>query len=223
MKPSLVTVVVPAFNESATIRRVIEDLMSVTKSIIVVDDGSGDKTAEVAENAGAIVLRHIINRGLGASLQTGFKKALELRADFVITFDADRQHNAKDILPMLAMLKSGYVDAVIGARDFSKNAPILRKIYNSFADILGYFFFGVYVKDTQSGLRGFRSDILKKFQTLGDRMEISSEIIGELYRLKARVKTIPIESIYTNYSLSKGQSLKTGIKTFLSLILHKFK
>lgn len=219
---SKIALVVPAFNEKRTIAAVIRDLKMLSGVlVIVVDDGSSDESGEIAKREGALVLRHPVNRGLGAALQTGFKKALTLGVDFIVTFDADGQHRASDIGRMIQPLRAGEADAVIGSRNFSKNVPVVRKIYNLVANFLGFLFFGIYVSDTQSGLRAFRRDTLLKFRPLGDRMEVSSEIIGELKRIGARIKEIPIESIYTSYSLSKGQSFMTGIKTLFAIILHK--
>jgi UDP-N-acetylglucosamine---dolichyl-phosphate N-acetylglucosaminyltransferase len=214
------TVVVPAYNEAGTIGSVIRDLKSVTNSIVVVDDGSKDETARIAEGEGAMVIKHLINRGLGAGLQTGFKKALSLGANYIVTFDADGQHRVLDVQRLLAVLKSGEVDLVIGSRNYSR-MPFLRKLYNISADLLGFFVFGVYVHDTQSGLRAFKRATLLKMPPLGDRMEVASEIVGNTRRLNLRLKEVPIEPIYTDYSLSKGQSFVTGLKTLVSLIFNR--
>ncbi len=218
-----VVVIVPAFNEAKTIGAVLDDLKSVEARVIVIDDGSTDSTRAITKSHGVAVFSHAVNRGLGASLQTGFKKAIQLGADYIVTFDADGQHRAKDITRLVEPIASGAADAVIGTRDFSSHAPHVRKIYNSIANVIGYLVFGIYVHDTQSGLRAFRSQLLARFGPLGDRMEISSEIIGELKRCSARLQEVSIKPIYTSYSLSKGQSFKTGIKTAMALIAHKLR
>ena len=221
-KDSKIIAVVPAYNEAKTIGLVIPDLKRYVQEIIVVNDGSFDETEKIAKFSGVIVLSHAINRGLGASLQTGFKKALEKNADYILTFDADGQHRSSDIPRLLESLEKEEADVAIGSRIFSKkNTPLIRKIYNKIADYIGFVIFGLYVRDTQSGLRLFRKDALMKLRPLGDRMEISSEIIGEIGRLKLKIVEVPIQEIYTDYSLSKGQSFKNGVKTFFSLIWHK--
>ncbi|MBI2609646.1 glycosyltransferase family 2 protein [Candidatus Giovannonibacteria bacterium] len=221
--PERIFIIVPAFNESRTISKVLDELKKYRYSIIAVDDGSTDGTYDIASNFSVILIRHEINRGLGASLQTGFKKAHDLGAEFIVTFDADGQHRASDIPRLLEPLINDEADVAVGSRNFSMHAPIIRKAYNKIANLLGYVIFGIYVSDTQSGLRAFKMNALEKFRALGDRMEISSEIIGEIGRLKLRLKEIPIDPVYTEYSLSKGQSFKNGIKTFIALIMHKLK
>src|SRR3989344_9351249 len=202
-------VVIPAFNEERAIGGVLSNLKTLAPLMIVVDDGSSDRTGEIAKSFGAVVLRHEINRGLGASLQTGFRKALELGSEYVVTMDADGQHRASDVPRLLEALRERNADMVIGARVF-RSAPAFRRIYNFIANLVSYFLLGVRVSDTQSGLRAFRAELLKKMRILGDRMEISSELVGEARRLGAKIIEIPIEPIYTSYSLSKGQSFTMG-------------
>ena len=123
-------VVIPAFNEEKMIKKVISEVAKYVDLIIVVDDGSEDKTYEKAlETKKAIVLKHIINRGQGAALMTGIEKAKELGAQIVITFDADFQHNPKDISKFVSKIKQGY-DVVLGSRFLKKNKiPFLKKLF----------------------------------------------------------------------------------------------
>src|SRR3989344_226010 len=115
-KSSKIIAVVPAYNEAKTIGLVIPDLKRCVQEIVVINDGSSDETEKIARSFGAIVLSHAINRGLGASLQTGFKKALEKNADYILTFDADGQHRSSDIPRLLESLEKEEADVAIGSR-----------------------------------------------------------------------------------------------------------
>src|SRR3990167_4646485 len=162
-KDSKIIAVVPAYNEAKTIGLVIPDLKRYVQEIIVVNDGSFDETEKIAKFSGVIVLSHAINRGLGASLQTGFKKALEKNADYILTFDADGHHRSSDIPRLLQSLEKEKADVAIGSRSFSgRKTPLVRKIYNKIADYIGFVIFGLYVRDTQSGLRLFIKNALMK-------------------------------------------------------------
>lgn len=231
----MVITVIPAYNEEKTIGSVLGEVQKYVDKIIVVDDGSMDKTAEVAASfqfpllckggLGGVkieVLNHIINRGLGAALRTGFFAALRENADIIVTLDADGQHNPEDIPRLIAPIQKGEADAVIGSR-FLKNekAPLFRKIANWLGNAVTYLFFGIWVSDSQSGFRAFSREALQKLNLKSSGMEISSEIIKEIKRNNLRLVEIPIKPIYTKYSLSKGQNLLEGVRTVFQLILRK--
>ena len=214
--------VIPAYNEEKIVGPVLEKARSFVEKIIVIDDGSTDKTAEIAKQCGAKVLSHVINRGLGAALQTGFSVALNDGASIVVTLDADGQHNPEDIPKLIEPIKNGSADAVIGSR-FLKNekAPLFRKIANWLGNAITYFFFGIWVSDSQSGFRAFNREALKKLNLKSSGMAVSSEIIKEIKRNRLRLKEIPIKPVYTKYSMSKGQNIFEGVKTLYHLLLRK--
>src|SRR3990167_2304004 len=125
--------VVPAYNEEKMIGRIVEGLKSAVQNIVVVDDCSIDRTREIAEQAGAIGLRHRLNRGQGAALQTGMSYALLHGADIIIHFDADGQHSVQDIPSLIGPLKAKVCDVVLGSRflrfDTHASIPAMRKIF----------------------------------------------------------------------------------------------
>jgi glycosyltransferase involved in cell wall biosynthesis len=215
-----IIVVIPAFNEERTIGQVIRSVKQYVPDIIVVNDGSEDKTGVIAKNEGASVYVHIINRGLGGALGTGITAALQQGADIIVTFDADGQHKAEDIPNLIRSLQNGESDIVIGSRMFNHDGmPFFRKIYNIFGNFLTYFVFGIHVSDSQSGLRAFSRKTASLMKLKANRMEVSSEIIREIKVNRLKFKEIPIKPIYTDYSLSKGQSFFVGLKTLLKLIV----
>ncbi len=230
-------VVMPAYNEKTTVAEAVHNARAYCDEVIVVNDGSRDHTAKLARNAGATVLTHIINRRytLGAALRTGIAGALLKGADIIITFDADLQHDARDIPRMKEPIEKGEADVVIGSR-FLKNyhptgdhpkgdklqaSALPRRMGGMVANILTFILYGHYVSDTQSGLRAFSRSAAQKLKIKSTKMEVSSEIVGETLHQRLRLKEIPIQPIYTPYALSKGQNLSLGIQTAGRLIMRR--
>ncbi len=213
-------IIIPAFNEAKTIGKLLTELKKAGyKNLVVIDDDSRDNTGQIAQKLGATVLTHIINRGLGGALRTGFAYAIAKKANIIITMDADLQHRIENIPNLVKPILDGKADVVIGKRKFSsQKMPVKRKIANQVGNIFTQAFFGFRVADSQSGFRCFSGSALKKLKLYSNRMEISSEIIAEIHRNQLRFSEVPITTIYTKYSLSKGQSFKNGIKTLLRLI-----
>lgn len=219
-----VVVIIPAYNEEKTIASVIKDAHTITNHVIVINDFSSDRTKKIAQHMGAAVYSHIINLGLGAALITGFKAALKYGADIVLTMDADGQHRARDAQKLIKQVAEDNADVAIGSRLICKNGnsmPFVRKIYNYTANIITYILGGEWTTDSQSGLRAFSKYALEKINLKSQRMEVSSEFFREIKKNKLRLVEVPIRAIYTPYSLSKGQSFITGIKTFLRLIINR--
>lgn len=217
--------VIPAYNEERTIGTALYELRPFVDAMIVIDDGSRDATGDIARRSGAIVYRHFLNRGLGAALGTGIVAALRHNADFLITFDADGQHRASDIPSILAPLRDGKADVVIGARTKNKYAmPVGRRIANTIANVMTFFLFGIWTSDSQSGFRAFTNRAAKTIDLARyhfENMEVSSAILSEVARHGLRLREVPIEPVYTPYSLSKGQGLREGVRTFIRLIIYR--
>jgi glycosyltransferase involved in cell wall biosynthesis len=216
-------VVIPAYNEEKNISRVIKGAKKYTDRVIVIDDGSKDKTFQAACQNGAIVYRHLINRGLGGALGTGIKAALLEKADIIATLDADGQHNPAEIPKLLNPIVKGRADVVIGSRFLKKqDIPFFRRIGNYFFNLATFFLFGVWTTDSQSGMRALNKKAAEKLDIYTSGMEVSSEIFKEIKFHKLRLKEVPIKAIYTPYSLSKGQGFKVGLRTLRKLITLKF-
>jgi glycosyltransferase involved in cell wall biosynthesis len=220
-------IVIPAYNEEATVAQVVREAVRVADAVVVVDDGSRDRTSALAREAGAIVVRHAVNRGLGGALGTGIAAAVKLGADAVVTMDADGQHRAADAATIFARIAQGDVDFVIGSRmlaggEGASKMPVHRVMFNAVGNALTYLLFGVWVTDSQSGLRGLSRGAAEAIELRTNGMEVSSEFIKELREKRWRMVEIPIPAIYTEYSLSKGQSFFVGVKTAAKLILRRF-
>jgi glycosyltransferase involved in cell wall biosynthesis len=216
-------IVMPAYNEAKVIGRVIKGLYREGyKDIVVVDDGSSDKTGDIARQHGADVYRHAINRGLGGALGTGIEAAKQKSADIIVTFDSDGQHNPKDIKKVIQPIIQGRADAVIGSRLLRpKGMPWIRRIGNMGLNVITWMLFGVWTTDSQSGLRAFSRKAASRIEILTNRMEVSSEIIREIGTKRVRFREVPIRAIYTDYSLEHGQSNMNAFRIVAKLVLKK--
>lgn len=203
-------VALPAYNEGKVIGSVIDAIKKEGfKDVLVVDDCSSDNTLSVSKKKGAIVLKHLINRGAGAASMTAISYAKDLEYDHLILMDSDGQHDPKDI--HLLLKRKG--DVVLGHRNWSsKNIPFSRKFFNFVGNIVTWIFFGLFVKDSQSGFKLLRRKAIEKVNLTYDRFEFCSEFIGEIKNKNLDYSQVPIRVYYTDYSQSKGQSFFNGVK-----------
>lgn len=216
-------ILIPAYNEEKMIGQVITEVKKEGfKNIIVVDDGSTDKTKEKAEKAGAMVLSHLFNRGKGAAIKTGIEFLKQIDFDYLITIDGDGQHNVKDIKKVVEKLKDGY-QVVLGNRFLKKNQmPFFNRLGNFLANILTYLVYGLWVGDSQSGFRGYNKKAIDKLDLSSDQYEFDSEVIREIAYHQLKFCEVPIDVFYTSYSTSKRhkQNLINGIKTMIRLFIN---
>jgi glycosyltransferase involved in cell wall biosynthesis len=219
-------IVIPAYNEERTIAEVVRGAVAIADRVLVVDDGSRDRTGELAKQAGALVVRHAVNRGVGAALGTGIEAAVRLGADAVVTMDADGQHRAEDAAKVFARLAQDDIEFVIGSRmkrgDDPGKMPLHRVLFNTIGNVLTFLLFGVWVTDSQSGLRGLSRKAASTIELRTNGMESLSEFIKEKKDRHWRLAEVPIKAIYTDYSMSKGQNFFVGVKVALRLIWRRF-
>ena len=198
--------IVPAYNEATVIASVIGELRVQAGHVVVIDDCSMDNTAEAARETGAIVLRHIINRGQGAAIQTGLEYALRQGAQTIVTFDADGQHDAADLPVLLAPIREGQADFVLGSR-FAGNSrvPALRRITLKLAVLFTRLTSGLRVTDAHNGLRAFSRRGAQRIDIRLDRMAHASEIMDQIRSSGLRYVEVPVRVRYTEYARRKGQ------------------
>jgi glycosyltransferase involved in cell wall biosynthesis len=205
---------IPAFNEEKNIAGILIKLKKISQHIIVCDDGSNDLTAKIAEELGAIVVRHERNLGYGAAIKTIFQKAQEINADVLTTFDADGQHRIEDIEKVLEPIKNNVADIVIGSRflDNNQNVPKYRKIgikaITELTNITG----GTKITDSQSGFRSYNKKILENIKPTESGMGISTEILIKTQKAGYRITEVPIRILYegdtsTHNPISHGSSV----------------
>jgi polyprenyl-phospho-N-acetylgalactosaminyl synthase len=221
-----VWIVIAAYNEGKNIIKTLEGLkLEGYTNIVVVDDGSKDDTYNITKSLGGVTLKHIINRGQGAALQTGMTYALREGAEYIIHFDADGQHNAKEIKEILAPLKLKQSEVTLGSRFIRKQKiPLARKVILKGAILIIWIFYGIKLTDAHNGFRGFTRSAAKKVIITSDRMEHASEIIEKIKQNKIRYKEVPVTITYTKEHLKngrKGQGKFDSIKILLKMILKK--
>ncbi len=220
-------VVVPAYNEERTLGEVLSSLKLYFKPehIVVVNDGSVDRTREIARKSGVHVLTHIVNRGLGGALGTGIIYALKKGAEIIITFDADGQHLVGDALRVMKPVAEGKADFAVGSRlkGDIKEMPFIKRFGNLILDGITAFFARMYVSDSQSGLRCFNRECASKIRITCDRYAVSSEIIIEVASRGCRIEEVPIKAVYTDYAAKKGTNVLEGVKIALNLLFDKMR
>ncbi|EKE07261.1 MAG: glycosyl transferase family protein [uncultured bacterium] len=213
--------IVPAYNEEKRIGDVVQKLLSHVDKVVVVDDKSQDNTIFEAEKNGAFVLKHNINLGQGAALETGHKYARKLGADYVLHFDGDGQFVVDDIVPALNRLKETNSDILFGSRflDDRTNLPFLKKY---FILPIGRFvnkIFGVVpLKDSQNGFRILNKLALEKIVITQNGMAHATEIMGLTKEHNLKFVEFPVQVIYYEY----GQGMGGGFKIVRDLIWGKF-
>lgn len=212
--------VIPAFNEEKNITTVISQVKALVDTVVAVDDGSSDRTADFAAKAGAVLLKHIINRGQGAALRTGTEYCLNNGADIIVHFDADGQFLTSDIERIVAPIKNGTAQVVFGSRflnsEHSASMPIFKKYFiMPLAKAVNKIFFNVNLTDPQSGFRAVSAEAARKISWSQDRMAHCSEIMFEVKNHNFKVKEIPIKVIYHNF----GQNFSGGLKILKELFI----
>jgi glycosyltransferase involved in cell wall biosynthesis len=224
LQSSKLAYVIPAFNEGEMLGPVIEELRREAPPgvIVVVDDASSDDTGAVAAQAGAKVVRHPINRGQGAALQTGFDAARKLGADIVVTFDADGQHHPADVRRLLENLISSDSDVALGSRFLSQNQiPWLRRIVLRLGVAFTRIISRIPITDTHNGLRAIRVPVLPLLRLKEDRMAHASELLDLISAAKIKFVEVPCTIRYSNYSRAKGQRSSAAPRIAIEFLFGK--
>ena len=214
--------VVPLFNEAPVVRAVVEQARATFPKVVCVDDGSSDASVAEATAAGAIVVRHPINLGQGASLRTGLDYALrDPQADYFVTFDADGQHLVDDALAMVKMLDSQPLDIVVGSRflDGRTSVSPLKRVVLKLGIVFERLSTGIRLTDAHNGLRALNRHAAETIAITQNRMAHASEIVSEIGRNKLRWAEAPVHVVYTDYSRSKGQSVWNSVNILSDLFL----
>ncbi|MEO7066639.1 MAG: glycosyltransferase family 2 protein [Rhodanobacter sp.] len=216
---------IAAYNEGKVIAEVVRDALRLFPLIVVVDDGSPDSTGAAALSAGAVVLRHPINLGQGAALQTGIQYALQREIDFVVTFDADGQHRPEDVLKMLEALIRNGDQVALGSRFLGETVgmPASRRLLLKAATVFTRITTGLRVTDAHNGLRTFRRDAAEAITIRQNRMAHASEILEEIGRMQLTYCEVPVTIRYTEYSKAKGQSGFGAFNILIDLLLARLR
>jgi polyprenyl-phospho-N-acetylgalactosaminyl synthase len=216
-----VMIVIPAYNESTVVGSVVERVRRVCPAVVVVDDGSSDGTGDVARVAGATVVRHAINLGQGAALQTGITYALRAGATHIVTFDADGQHDPGDIDTLVSALVDARVDVALGSRfaGTTVDMPRSRRALLQVARLVNFALTGLMLSDAHNGVRAFSRHAAEQLHIYQSGMAHATEIVAQIARRRLRFVEVPVTVHYTEYSLAKGQKLSNSFHILMDLLL----
>jgi len=216
-------VVMAAYNEGSVIAAVVTGVRRAGYPVVVVDDGSGDDTAHNAAEAGAIMVRHPINLGQGAGLQTAIEFALQEGADTIVTFDADGQHRVEDIPVLIAALKTHNADFALGSRFLGQtlNLPPSRRVLLQIATWFTRFTTGLMVTDTHNGLRAMTRRGAAAIRLKQNRMAHASEILHQIAASGLKYVETPVTIEYSAYSLGKGQTMADALMILVDLFARR--
>lgn len=194
-----ICVLIPTYNEAKEIFGLIKKIRGQNLDVFVVDDGSTDNTAQIAEDNGAAVLRNKNNEGKGASLVKGFRYALDRNYDAVITMDGDGQHLPEDIPHFIDLARSPENQILIGNRmQATKSMPWVRILTNKFMSWLISGLTHQDIPDTQCGFRLIKKELLAKLNLRSNKYEIESEMLIRASRLGKKIVSVPIKTVYMN-------------------------
>ena len=219
-----ITVGIPAFNEEKNIAPIISRLKDFTDSIIVCDDGSSDMTAKIAEDMGAILVKHPKNLGYGAAIRTIFLKAKDLESDVLVTLDGDGQHQIMDVEKILKPIEKNQADIVIGSRFLDKKSDVPK--YREFGINVITKVTNVTIKnkltDAQSGLRAYSKKVLYEINLSDLGMGVSTEILIKASSKGLKIVEIPITISYagetsTQNPVSHGTSVLFSTIKYISI------
>lgn len=218
MIPQKITVILPAFNEEVSIGSIVLLAKQYADRLIVVDDGSSDRTAEVARKVGAEVIVHPLNRGKGMALKTGFEAAQG--SDVIVTMDSDGQHNPSDIPKLVAPILKGEADMVNGSRylnSLGRNTPIYRRIGQTILDRFTNLNSGLKITDSQSGFRAFAGYTKDIFRFNASGMAIESEMLADAGNARLKIKEVEIGVRY-DVDGSTENPIKHGLMVLLKIL-----
>ena len=218
-----VWVVIAAYIEAKVIGEVIADVKQAGHRVVVVDDGSKDETVAVASAAGALVIRHPINLGQGAALQTGLDFALMHGAQLLVTFDADGQHRASEIAGLIAALTTHGADFALGSRFLGQaiGQPLARRLLLRAATVFTRITTGLALTDAHNGLRAMTRRGAQASQLRQNRMAHASELLHQIADSGLAWVEAPVTIHYSAYSLAKGQNLFDAFLIVLDLLARR--
>jgi glycosyltransferase involved in cell wall biosynthesis len=225
MRSAEVAIIIPVFNEAEVIKGVVNKVLKHFEYVVCVDDGSLDDSVAAISQTKARLVKHPVNLGQGASLQTGIEFALlNKNIQYFVTYDADGQHDINDVLLMLATIKKTRVDIILGSRFLGKaeNITWLKKRVLKLAVIFSNRTSGIQLTDAHNGLRVFNRKVAAQLNITMPDFSHASEIIERIAHKKFTYQEVPITVTYTDYSRKKGQSILNAVNISFDIFLNKF-
>lgn len=205
---------IPCYNEELTVRSIVLKTKRYVDTVVVVDDGSSDRTAQIAKDAGAVVLSHQKNKGKGAALKTGFQYALENNFDYVVTIDGDGQHNPLEIPNVLGNVMNNGHDISIGYRvGNNTEMPTWRRVGKRVLDYTTSLGAGGFVTDSQCGFRAFNRRAIEAItpKLRGDAFSVESEQLIRAYESGLKVTNTNVTCKYKDLETSTKNPASHGL------------
>ena len=210
-----VIALIPAYNEAARVGEVVTQARRHVDEVVVIDDGSGDGTAAVAEKAGAKVLRHEQNRGKGGAIATALEYFGRSDAEFAILLDADGQHDPSEITKFLEIARREQADVVVGTRmGDTKDMPAVRRLTNQFTSWVTSKLAHQRIPDSQCGYRLFRRNVLKDLRLSTARFETETEMLVQAVHAGHKLTSLPIRTIYESGRASHVHPVRDPLRFF---------
>ena len=220
-----VFVVVPAYNERTALAATASRLLPFGYSVVVVDDGSEDNCLEAVSDLPVHRLRHPLNLGQGAALQTGVDYALQRGARFIVHFDADGQHRADQISTLLRPIVAGECDVALGSRFLrasdERQVPWPKRIVLRLGIVVSGVFTRVWLTDTHNGFRALSRDAAARIRLRENGFAHATEFLAVMRKSGLRYRELPVTVTYTEYSLRKGQKISSGFNIVFDLLIRK--
>lgn len=209
-----VYIAIPLYNEEQVLNDVISDLQKNFSNIVVVDDGSKDRSNKLLRELDVTLITHAVNLGQGAAIKTAFEYITTIDEAFaIVTFDADGQHSTEDAVKFAKEIIRCKEDIILGSR-FIENAdhvPRLKRILLKSATLVTNFLIGVHLTDTHNGLKALKVKAVKKLDLDISGSAFESQLIMQVSKYKISVKEIATKITYTKYSMKKGQSMRNSL------------
>jgi len=221
-----VCVIVPVYNEAPTVASTVSDLLQTFDHVVCVDDGSSDGSADLAQAAGATVLRHVLNQGQGSALRTGFDYTLRhTSASYAVTFDADGQHLVEDAQRMVERARAEQTDVVLASRftGRTEQMPLARELLLRAAVRFTRVTSRLDVTDTHNGLRVLSRRALQRIELEMPRMAYASELLDAIVPAGLSYVEEPVTVIYTDYSRAKGQKNSNAFNILFDLAVRRLR
>lgn len=224
MREQNVAIIIPVYNEGEVIEDVIDKVAKHFSRVICVDDGSTDNSTVKISKTSAALVKHPLNLGQGAALQTGIEYALLNRdIQYFVTYDADGQHNIEDVRNMLKTIRETKVDIILGSRFLGKaeNITWLKKVILKLAIVFSNKTSGIHLTDAHNGLRVFSRRTAEQLKLTTSDFSHASEIIERIASNKLTYQEVPITISYTDYSKQKGQSVLNAVNISFDVLMNK--
>jgi polyprenyl-phospho-N-acetylgalactosaminyl synthase len=224
MRRNIVFIVIPTYNEDSVLRCTVSDLL-VEYSVIVVDDGSATPARTYLEGLEVFCVRHDVNLGQGAALQTGTEFALSLNAQIIVHFDADGQHSAASVNHLIQPILDGKADVVLGSRFLDAGdrhgVPFTKRVLLKTGVFVSWAFTGIWLSDAHNGLRALSRTAAQQIKLTENGFAHATEILYRLRRSNLAYCEVPVPIRYTEYSKRKGQSVFNSFNILIDLLLSK--